>query len=208
MPPIAQGLLTRLDELVQHHGKRWKVIAQVIEQEGYRDDQGRVFTDNALRKKMRRRAGPNDEIEVPASSSKSSSDGFPLSEPVLEQASEPFPFSKNAAHYKRALANELLELLQQEGYLTSVIREVLAKDALLDATTRMPPQPDRITDRKWEKLAGTCDCALAKLFHKQRRELRLSVSQMLDYVLWNFFHRPRLSFQSGNAEVEEAGDEG
>ncbi len=72
----------------------------------------------------------------------------------------------------------------------------------------MPPQPERITDRKWEKLAGTCDRELVKLFHEQRRELRLSVSQMLDYVLWNFFHCPRFPSNQGMLSVQEAGDEG
>ena len=33
--------------------------------------------------------------------------------------------------------------------------------------------------------------------------LRLSVSQMLDYVLWNFFDKPRLSFQSEDSEASE-----
>ena len=71
----------------------------------------------------------------------------------------------------------------------------------------MPPQPERTTDRRWVKLAGTCDCELVKLFHDERRKLRLSVSQMLDYVLWNSFDKPQLSFQSkGSEDSEDQGE--
>ena len=68
-------------------------------------------------------------------------------------------------------------------------------------------QPQRVTDRRWEKLAGTCDYELVQLFHDERRKLRLSVSQMLDYVLWNFFDKPRLSFQSKRSEKTEDQEE-
>ena len=71
----------------------------------------------------------------------------------------------------------------------------------------MPPLPERNTNRRWEKLAGTCDCELIKLFHDERRKLRLSVSQMLDYVLWNFFGKPPLSFQSQCSEPPQNPEE-
>jgi hypothetical protein len=101
-------------------------------------------------------------------------------------------------------------MLQQEGALESAVMEVLGnlERSPLETAHEMPPQPGRVTDRRWEKLAGTCDRELVRLFHDKRRELRLSVSQMLDYVLWNFLGKPRLSFQSKGSEgLEETGEE-
>lgn len=176
MPIPDKDLMTRLTELVAEYGHQWKKIAPVLEAEGYRDGKGNPYSDNYLRKKMK--------------NSKATS---------YEKPSEP---SENNIH---DLARAVISLMTEDRMLESAVKEVLGS---LERTPfglqhEMPPRPDRVTDRHWEKLAGTCDCELAMLFHEKRRELRLSVSQMLDYVLWNFFGRPQLSFQSEASEPSE-----
>jgi len=179
MPTSDKDLMTRLTELVEEHGHQWKKIAPILEAEGCRDRRGKPYSDNYLRKRMK-----NQEAGCSRTHSK------PSAPSVVD-----IP----------ALARAVTCLLVDHGLLQSAIEDVLER---LERTPSglqydMPPQPKRVTDRGWEKLAGTCDCELAQLFHEKRRELRLSVSQMLDYVLWNFFGRPRLSFQSKASEPSE-----
>jgi hypothetical protein len=191
-------LMTRLHELVGQHGNQWRQIAPILAAEGYQDGHGNPYSHHALRKRMAmKRAGDSNAMR-----SASSTGCSELSEHVEPRTAERSTSSVPSPPDVRQLAYEVVEILRDEGILahTPINTE--------DREPRMPPQPERITDRKWEKLAGTCDRELVKIFHDHRRELRLSVSQMLDYVLWNFFHCPPLSFQSGNPEVQEAGDEG
>jgi hypothetical protein len=177
-----KDLMTRLTELVEEHGHQWKKIAPIIAAEGYRDRRGNPYTDNYLRKKMKKQ-----ELE---------------SGKCLE-ASEAVKRSESSVPDIRDLARAVISFLIQERLLESAVKEVLGS---LECNPpgqshQMPPQPERITDRRWEKLAGTCDCELVKLFHDERRKRRLSVSHMLDYVLWNFFDKPLLSFESKRSEA-------
>ncbi len=185
MPIPDKDLMTRLTELVSEYGNQWKKIAPILAAEGYRDGKGNAYSDNYLRKRMK-----NYEA---ASFGKRS------------KPSEPGKHSEPSAIDIYDLARAVISLLIQEQLLESAVREVLGslERAPLGLQHEIPPQPKRVTDRRWEKLAGTCDCELAKLFHVKRRELRLSVSQMLDYVLWNFFGRLPLSFQSKASERSE-----
>ena len=180
-----KDLMTRLTELVTEYGHQWKKIAPILEAEGYRDRQGEPYSDNYLRKRMK-----NHEAASYGKGSK------PFE---AEKHSEP------SAIDIHDLARAVISLLQREGSLDSAVKEVLGnlERAPLEPQHEIPPQPNRVTDRRWEKLAGTCDCELVKLFHEKRRVLRLSVSQMLDYVLWNFFGKPELSFQSKGSEGSE-----
>jgi hypothetical protein len=177
MPTPHKEMMTRLTELVHEHGHQWKKIAPILAAEGYRDERGKPYSDNTLRKKMKKHQTAGYEKR-----SKPSETGKPSESSVADI---------------RDLARAVIALLKEEGALESAVKEVLGslERTPLEPQHEMPPQPERVTDRRWEKLAGTCDCELVKLFHDKRRELRLSVSQMLDYVLWNFFGRPWLSFQ-------------
>lgn len=69
------------------------------------------------------------------------------------------------------LARAVISLLVQDGLFESAVKEVLnsLERRLPSQHSEMPPQPEGVTDRRWEKLAGTCDCELAKLFHVKRR---------------------------------------
>lgn len=185
MPTPDKDLMTRLTELVAEYGRQWKKIAPIVEAEGYRDRRGNPFSDNYLRKRVN-----NHE----AVSSGKGSKPF-----------EPRKHSEPSVVDIHDLARAVISLLIQEQLLESAVKEVLSSLELTPSGQQweMPPRPERVTDRRWEKLAGTCDCELVWLFHEKRRELRLSVSQMLDYVLWSFFGRPRLSFESNNSEPSE-----
>ncbi len=184
-----KDLMTRLVELVEEHGHQWKKIAPIIADEGYRDRRGEPYSDNYLRKRMKK-----EETAGQQKGSKRSEPGKP-SEPSVVDVS--------------ALARKVISQLTQDEQHLSALREALGG---LECTPpgqqrEMPPLPDRNTDRRWEKLAGTCDCELVKRFHDERRKLRLSVSQMLDYVLWNFFGKPSLSFQSQRSEASQNPEE-
>ena len=185
MPTPDKDLMTRLTELVEVYGHQWKQIAPVIAAEGYRDRRGKPYSDDYLRKRMK-----NQEVATHGKRSK---------------PSEHEKRSESSDTDVGDMARAVLSVLIQERLLEAAVKDVLGN---LEPTPSgqahvMPPQPERVTDRRWEKLAGTCDCELVKLFHERRRELRLSVSQMLDYALWNFFDRPRLSFQSKRSEESE-----
>jgi hypothetical protein len=198
MPTPDKDLTTRLTELVHEYGHQWKQIAPVLAVEGYRDAKGNPYSDNYLRKKMK-----GQETAASAVSSEPS-------EGSQRSVSEPVKPSESPVQDVTRVACEVISLLTEEGLLESAVKEVLGslECTRLEPQYEMQPQPTKVTDRHWEKLAGTCDCQLVKLFHQQRRELRLSVSQMLDYVLWNFFGKPRLSFQSKASEsLEESGEE-
>ena len=54
MPTPDKDLMTRLTELVEEHGHQWKKIAPIIAAEGYRDRRGKPYSDNYLRKKMKK----------------------------------------------------------------------------------------------------------------------------------------------------------
>jgi hypothetical protein len=180
-----KDLMTRLTELVSEYGHQWKKIAPILAAEGYRDRQGEPYSDNYLRKRMKNHEATRYEKR--------------------SKPSEPWKHSEPSVVDIHDLARAVISILKEYRLLESAIREVL--DSLERTPSgpqhEMPPQPERVTDRHWEKLAGTCDCELAKLFHEKRRELRLSASQMLDYVLWNFFGKPLLSFQSKASESSE-----
>jgi hypothetical protein len=190
MPTPDKDLMTRLTELVHEHGHQWKQIAPILAAEGYRDAKGNPYSDNYLRKRMKNcEAARYEKRSKPSEAGKHS-------EPSVIDIHD--------------LARAVISLLIRERLLESTVREVLGR---LECTPsiqahEMPPRPDRVTDRRWGKLAGTCDCELVKLFHQQRSELRLSVSQMLDYLLWNFVGKPKLSFQSkGSKPSEESGED-
>ena len=185
MPTPDKDLMTRLTELVQEYGHQWKKIAPIIAAEGYRDRQGNPYSDNYLRKRMK--------TQETASQEKRS------------EHSEHGKLSERSVPDILDLARAVISLLSEDNHLQSAMRDVLGNPQCTAQGPQheMPPQPEHITDRRWLKLAGTCDCELVKLFHDYRRKLRLSVSQMLDYVLWNFFGKPRLSFQSKSSEDSE-----
>jgi hypothetical protein len=185
MPTPDKDLMTRLAELVAHYGHQWKKIAPIMTAEGYRDKRGNPYSDNYLRGRMKKQETVIQEKRSTRS----------------EHEKRFEPSEVDVPHLARAV----ISLLTQEGQLESAVKEVLASSERTPPgqCREMSPQPERVTDRRWEKLAGTCDCQLAERFHDERRKLRLSVSQMLDYVLWNFFGKPRLSFQSERSEESE-----
>jgi hypothetical protein len=193
MPTPDKDLMTRLTELVHEYGHQWKQIAPILAAEGYRDAKGKPYSDNYLRKRMKgheRAASGTCGKPAEGSQRRDSESVKPSEQPVLDIPQ---------------LACAVISILKEQGSLESAVQDVLGnlERTKLDPACEMLPQPVRATDRRWEKLAGTCDCELVKLFHEKRRELRLSASQMLDYVLWNFLGKPRLSFQSKGSESSE-----
>jgi len=52
------------------------------------------------------------------------------------------------------------------------------------------------------KLQGTCDRSLFELFEKDRRNRGFNISQMLDFILFNFYGKPRMSFEQTRPSEE------
>ncbi len=46
-----------------------------------------------------------------------------------------------------------------------------------------------------ERITGTVDPVLFDLFHKERKARGVTVSRMLDIVLWKYYGKPQLSFE-------------
>ncbi|MFC1834318.1 hypothetical protein ACFL2Q_06240 [Thermodesulfobacteriota bacterium] len=157
MPTTDKDLMTRLTELVEEHGHQWKKIAPTLAVEGYRDRRGKPYSDHYLRNRMKKQKTANYE-----ESSEASEHGK-LSEP-----SDPDI---------RELARAVISLLTQDNQLQSTMREALGSHecTLQEQRYEMPPQPQRNTDRRWVRLAGTCYCLLVERFHDERRTPRLSV---------------------------------
>ena len=55
--------------------------------------------------------------------------------------------------------------------------------------------PGRKTTRKYENISTTIDSNLWALFTAKRKKLRTSAPRLMDTILWEYFGRPRLSFE-------------
>ena len=77
----------------------------------------------------------------------------------------------------------------------------------------LPPLPINVEKTRRhlvqrEKLSGTVDAELLKLFENQRKQSGYSTSRMLDVVLWNYFsigkpHRPQMSFELSESSTTQ-----
>jgi len=62
-----------------------------------------------------------------------------------------------------------------------------------------PPRPATIPGTRKHviprvKLQGTCDKMLFELFEEDRRRRGYNISQMIDFILYNFYNKPELGF--------------
>lgn len=104
---------------------------------------------------------------------------------------------------------------QIESRVAAVVDEKL-KSAPGTSQPEPPNQPDGLqppprprTHRRSRKhvverakLQGTCDKSLFELFEKDRRDRGFNISQMLDFILFNFYGKPRLSFEQTRPSEE------
>lgn len=63
-----------------------------------------------------------------------------------------------------------------------------------------PPLPQTVAGSRRHavqrgKIAGTLDAELLELFERERKERGCSASRMLDIAIWNYFGKPKLSFE-------------
>ena len=93
-------------------------------------------------------------------------------------------------------AKELMEAL--DSLKASILIE--QKQQSLSSSVEDAPRP-RIFHKKKEgrreKLTTTVDSALFELI-KQKQQQGQQLSHVLDSALWNYFGRPKLSFQQGS----------
>jgi hypothetical protein len=90
--------------------------------------------------------------------------------------------------------DEIMKLIQ------TTVRKEIQTVRKLQTDQKIPPEPTKKESSrafivKRAKIAGTTDQVLLDLFNQERKKLRLSASRMLDVVLWNYFNKPKLSFE-------------
>lgn len=203
-------LLERISELVKEKGSRWKEIAAVIDAEGYRDDDGNPFTDNAIGKRWRRQKEdrPSKVVKrvkrTPVSESRESA--------TVSDVSDKGASKINLEEIKKFLEDQTLSIKHE---LQEFVKEQVKDLAPASADTPLPQQPGYrkaapIGERDntgrgytgtWKrvKLAGTVHHKLESMFQAERHAREFSVSRMLDTVLWHYFGCPPL----GDEESEE-----
>jgi len=97
---------------------------------------------------------------------------------------------------------------QIEALVTSLVDEkiasVLDRYKVTAADQAMQPEPPPILDvkhpgrrggAKRPKLQGSCDHTLFERFEEDRKTRGFSVSEMIDFILFNYYGKPPLSFE-------------
>jgi hypothetical protein len=103
----------------------------------------------------------------------------------------------------RKMDPELREQMKETA--REVCREMIeALQSQAAAIGEFPPEPDTVRggapgrrgNRRYRKASFTIDDELWKLFEAERDKLKLSNSRMMDTILWRYFGKPRLSYES------------
>jgi len=92
--------------------------------------------------------------------------------------------------------------------LPQTLKELPALESASGQPLEAPPRPATIPGTRKHviprvKLQGTCDRALFQLFEEDRRQRGYNISQMIDFILYNFYNKPKLGFRSNISESAE-----
>jgi hypothetical protein len=79
-------------------------------------------------------------------------------------------------------------------------------DEILSQSPDLPPVPPKdghkfIADRG--KVSAMMDSVLIDLLEETRRSLRIPLSRMVELIVWEYFGRPALSFESNTDETKK-----
>ncbi|MEW6530850.1 MAG: hypothetical protein AB1473_08455 [Thermodesulfobacteriota bacterium] len=82
--------------------------------------------------------------------------------------------------------------------LPQTLKELPALEPAPERPLEPPPQPATVPGTRKHviprvKLQGTCDRALFELFEQDRRRRGYNISQMIDFILYNFYSKPELA---------------
>ena len=115
----------------------------------------------------------------------------------------------------RLKGSEQPELRQDEirKIVERLVRESVARarpeaQSVAAFELKCPPEPrvqfgSRKVSVERSRLTGNCDKALLDLFNRDRKVRGYDESEMLDFILYNFYDRPALSFQINEEEGSE-----
>ncbi len=122
------------------------------------------------------------------------------------------PAETHTPDLSKWLAEVEARLMQLAEEKVSAAMEQYRPQTAPVADIAVPPRPrtregSRELTVKREKLQGTCDKALFELFESDRKARGFNVSQMIDVVLYNFYGKPPLSFETTDAKDEGQADE-
>jgi len=125
--------------------------------------------------------------------------------------------SKNEtdSQFQKAIQREMERVKEDlRAFVKEQISSTSAKPAFKSQTHELeePPLPTREKGgRKHvvmrEKLSGTADKTLMEMFEQERTRRGMTVSRMIDMVLWHYFGRPKLSFEQSPRIAEDSSSE-
>lgn len=150
------------------------------------------------------RSGTSDKPEVDLSDSSERSELIVSESSELSQLQRATGSEASEVSEHGMTKEEILKLIRTE--VASALSSVQTfPNVPMEADT--PPEPIRkeggrafVVQRV--KIAGTTDPVLLELFENERKQRKISVSRMIDTVLWNYFRKPKLSFErSDNSDT-------
>ena len=201
-------LMERAGELVEEMGTRWKEIAEVIEKEGYRDQAGNPLSANALRKRWKRHGTHAVITRKPVKTTPSKGERRDVSDVSESKAGR-----GDLEALKHFLEDQTSVLKKDLKEFVREQVETLAPQAPPEPSPQVPGYPRAApmgqrdeTGRGWAdpwrrvKLGGTVNHRLEKMFQQERIRRELSVSRMLDTVIWHYFGCPELS-EKGSGKI-------
>jgi hypothetical protein len=103
----------------------------------------------------------------------------------------------------KAIASKIID-----QKLTQTLKNLPELGPVSEQPLEPPPRPATIPGTRRHvvprvKLQGTCDKALFKHFEADRNRRGYNISQMIDFILYNFYNQPDLSSRSGASESTE-----
>jgi len=121
-----------------------------------------------------------------------------------EESESTRPERKSAGTFTQNQIEQIHEIVRKE--IQSVMESQRIQRRPSDLL-EVPPSPgEKIKGEKGRpanpgkrvKLAGTVDVELERLFREECTKRGISVSRLLDTVLWHYFGKPRLSFETSD----------
>jgi hypothetical protein len=103
-------------------------------------------------------------------------------------------FTARQVEQLHELIREKIRTVMQSQRITSDLREVPPSPEKILRAERGRGRPGNARGRV--KLAGTVDVELERLFREECTRRGMSVSRLLDTVIWHYFGKPRFSFET------------
>lgn len=186
----------RITELKEDQGLSFAQIAEQLTREGYVNAAGGTFTANSVKSRYGRwKERGGREIQSPDVSAIMPSDS-----PEEDAASHGAPCEPCEASHDEIPAAWLAPLRK---LIRDEFQAMTGNVARIE-TEKPPPTPRKKGSKEYEGERATLpgcrvDAVLHTLFEKERQAQGISASELMQWVLWAHFGKPRLSFEMSEA---------